>query len=80
MDNCALIVDRQEILVLDNEVAFNAAIADERDQGIQEIQQQIGDVNEIFKDLAVLVDKQGLVIGMITTKMALSSSLNSSWL
>lgn len=62
---------------MDNEVAFNAAIAEERDQGIQEIQQQIGDVNEIFKDLAVLVDKQGLVIGITSKKMA--DSLNSSW-
>jgi len=34
----------------------------EREQGIQEIQQQIGEVNEIFQDLAVLVNEQGQMI------------------
>ncbi|KAL7242802.1 hypothetical protein ACSBR1_015234 [Camellia fascicularis] len=34
----------------------------EREQGIEEIQQQIGEVNEIFKDLAVLVHEQGVII------------------
>ncbi|OIW10681.1 hypothetical protein TanjilG_16053 [Lupinus angustifolius] len=53
---------RQEVLFLDNEIAFNEAIIDEREQGIQEIQQQIGEVNEIFKDLAVLVHEQGTMI------------------
>lgn len=48
---------------MDNEISFNEAIIDERDQGIQEIQDQIGEVNEIFKDLAVLVHEQGVMIG-----------------
>ena len=48
---------------MDNEIAFNECIIDERKQGIQEIQQQIGEVNEIFKDLALLVDDQGVMIG-----------------
>lgn len=50
-------------MFLDNEIAFNEAIIEEREQGIQEIQQQIGEVNEIFKDLAVLVHEQGTMIG-----------------
>ncbi|KAG5540163.1 hypothetical protein RHGRI_020406 [Rhododendron griersonianum] len=54
--------EEQRVLLLDNEVAFNEAIIDEREQGIHEIQQQIGEVNEIFKDLAVLVHEQGTVI------------------
>ncbi|KAL1315773.1 syntaxin-22-like [Arachis hypogaea] len=60
----ALLVEsrRQEVVFLDNEIAFNEAIIEERDQGIQEIQQQIGEVNEIFKDLAVLVHEQGAMI------------------
>ncbi|KAF8412789.1 hypothetical protein HHK36_000759 [Tetracentron sinense] len=60
----ALLVEsrRQEVLLLDNEVVFNEAIIEEREQGIQEIQQQIGEVNEIFKDLAVLVHEQGAMI------------------
>ncbi|CAK9138268.1 unnamed protein product [Ilex paraguariensis] len=61
----ALLVEsrRQEVLLLDNEIVFNEAIIEEREQGIQEIQQQIGEVNEIFKDLAVLVHEQGAMIG-----------------
>ncbi|WCJ29074.1 Syntaxin-22 [Euphorbia peplus] len=53
---------RQEVLLLDNEIAFNEAVIEEREQGIHEIQQQIGEVNEIFKDLAVLVHEQGVMI------------------
>ncbi|KAI4372385.1 hypothetical protein MLD38_010622 [Melastoma candidum] len=58
---------RQEVLLLDNELAFNEAIIEEREQGIQEIQNQIGEVNEIFKDLAVLVNEQGTMIDDIST-------------
>ncbi|KAG6475681.1 hypothetical protein ZIOFF_064910 [Zingiber officinale] len=58
---------RQELLLLDNEIVFNEAIIEEREQGIQEIQQQIGQVNEIFKDLAVLVNDQGIVIDDINS-------------
>lgn len=55
---------RQELVFLDNEIVFNEAVIEERDQGIQEIQHQITEVNEIFKDLAVLVHDQGQMIGM----------------
>jgi hypothetical protein len=55
---------RQELVFLDNEIVFNEAIIEERDQGIQEVQHQITEVNEIFKDLAVLVHDQGAMIGM----------------
>ncbi|KAK3434778.1 syntaxin-22 [Eucalyptus grandis] len=60
----ALLVEsrRQEGVLLDNEITFNEAIIEEREQGIQEIQNQIGEVNEIFKDLAVLVHEQGTII------------------
>lgn len=61
--NNILIFCRQEVLLLDNEIVFNEALIEERDQGIQDIQQQIGEVNEIFKDLAVLVHEQGVMIG-----------------
>lgn len=50
-------------MLAENEIAFDEAIIEEREQGIQEIQQQIGEVNEIFKDLAVLVHEQGTMIG-----------------
>ncbi|CAI7919997.1 unnamed protein product [Closterium sp. NIES-54] len=48
--------------VVEGELAYNEAVIEEREQGIQEIQQQIVEVNEIFQDLAVLVREQG---GMI---------------
>ncbi|OVA02880.1 Target SNARE coiled-coil domain [Macleaya cordata] len=60
---------RQEVLLLDNEIVFNEAIIEEREQGIQEIQQQIGEVNEIFKDLAVLVHEQGAMIDDIDSNI-----------
>ncbi|MBA0588445.1 hypothetical protein Gorai_001548 [Gossypium raimondii] len=65
----ALLVEsrRQEVVLLDNEIAFNEAIIEERELGIQEIQQKIGEVNEIFKDLAVLVHEQGALIDDIGT-------------
>jgi len=52
-------------VLLDNEISFNEAIIEEREQGIKEIQEQIGEVNEIFKDLAVLVHEQSPLIGNI---------------
>uniref|UniRef100_A0A0E0GBT4 t-SNARE coiled-coil homology domain-containing protein n=1 Tax=Oryza nivara TaxID=4536 RepID=A0A0E0GBT4_ORYNI len=54
---------RQEVLQLDNEIVFNEAIIEEREQAIQDIQQQIGEVHEAFKDLATLVHIQGVTIG-----------------
>lgn len=45
-----------------DEIIFNEAIIEEREQGIQEIQRQIIEVNEIFKDLAVLVHEEGATI------------------
>ncbi|KAL8201226.1 hypothetical protein R6Q57_012565 [Mikania cordata] len=68
---------RQEVLMLDNEIAFNEAIIEERDQGIQEIQNQIGEVNEIFKDLAVLVHEQGTMIDDIGSNIENSHAATS---
>ncbi|KNA17894.1 hypothetical protein SOVF_075870 [Spinacia oleracea] len=67
----ALLVEarRQDVILLDNEITFNEAVIEEREQGIQEIQHQIGEVNEIFKDLAVLVHDQGAMIDDIGTNV-----------
>lgn len=40
---------QKEDAALANEMEYNEALIDERDQGIAEIQQQIGEVNEIFQ-------------------------------
>mmetsp|Transcript_30600 Transcript_30600/g.49269 ORF Transcript_30600/g.49269 Transcript_30600/m.49269 type:complete len:295 (-) Transcript_30600:193-1077(-) len=60
----ALLVEsrRQELMHTEGEMEFNNALIEEREAGILEIQQQIGEVNEIFQDLAVLVNEQGQMI------------------
>ncbi|CAL5330363.1 unnamed protein product [Camellia sinensis] len=55
--------------MLENDIVFNEYIIEEREQGIEEIQQQIGEVNEIFKDLAVLVHEQGVMIDDISSNI-----------
>ncbi|KAJ8773019.1 hypothetical protein K2173_028196 [Erythroxylum novogranatense] len=65
---------RQEVLLLDNEIAFNEAIIEERDQGIREIEEQIAQANDIFKDLAVLVHEQGVVIDDIQSNVETSAA------
>ncbi|XVF13817.1 hypothetical protein REPUB_Repub09cG0000800 [Reevesia pubescens] len=65
---------RQEVILLDNEIAFNEAMIEEREQGIREVEDQIGQVNEIFKDLAVLVHEQGVVIDDISSNIDSSSA------
>ncbi|KAG4938257.1 hypothetical protein JHK84_044508 [Glycine max] len=64
---------RQEILLLDNEISFNEAMIEEREQGIREVEEQIGQANEIFKDLAVLVHDQGVVIDDIHSNIDASA-------
>ncbi|KAF3435335.1 hypothetical protein FNV43_RR22422 [Rhamnella rubrinervis] len=65
---------RQEVVLLGNEIAFNETIIEEREQGIREIQEQIGQANDIFKDLAVLVHEQGVVIDDIQSNIDSSSA------
>lgn len=65
---------RQEVLLLDNEISFNEAMIEEREQGIRDIAVQIGEANEIFKDLAVLVHEQGVVIDDIQSNVEASST------
>ncbi|XP_028115690.1 syntaxin-23-like, partial [Camellia sinensis] len=70
-EQLALLVQskRQEVAMLENDIVFNEYIIEEREQGIEEIQQQIGEVNEIFKDLAVLVHEQGVMIDDISSNI-----------
>lgn len=58
IDNC-----RQEVILLENDIDLHESIFEEREQGMNEIQQQINEVNEIFRDLADLVHEQGITIG-----------------
>ncbi|KAA8548308.1 hypothetical protein F0562_004737 [Nyssa sinensis] len=68
---------RQVVLLLGNEIAFNEAIIEEREQGIRDIQDQIGQANEIFKDLAVLVHEQGIVIDDIQSNVESSAAVTT---
>ncbi|XP_074365157.1 syntaxin-22-like isoform X1 [Apium graveolens] len=63
------VLPSRQVILLDNEIAFNQATIEERDQGIKEIRQQIGEVNQIFKDLAVLVHEQGTVIDNVSSNI-----------
>lgn len=40
---------RLELGQMESQISYNEALIDERDQGIAEISQQIGEVNEIFQ-------------------------------
>ncbi|PUZ61399.1 hypothetical protein GQ55_4G273000 [Panicum hallii var. hallii] len=52
----------QELSLLDNEITFNEALIEEREREIRKIQQEISEINEIFRDLAKLVhDQQGAI-------------------
>ncbi|XP_039062924.1 syntaxin-21-like [Hibiscus syriacus] len=68
-----LLVSKRQVL-LENEITFNEAIIEERDNGIKEVQQQISEVNEIFKDLAILVHEQGAMIDDIGSNIENSHS------
>ncbi|KAK9085795.1 hypothetical protein Sjap_026206 [Stephania japonica] len=65
---------RQEVFLLGNEIAFNDAMIEEREQGIKDIQEEIGQANEIFRDLAVLVHGQGVMIDDISSNVDSSSA------
>ena len=57
-----LCIDRQqqEFDSIENELEFNDALLEEREEGIRQIQRDVQDVHEVFKDLAVLVNEQVL--------------------
>ncbi|XP_010908075.2 syntaxin-22 isoform X2 [Elaeis guineensis] len=65
---------RQEILSLDNEIAFNEAVIEEKDQGIKAINYDVEQVNEIYRDLAVLLHGQRVTIDDIDKHMEETSA------
>ena len=64
---------------MDNEISFNEAMIDEREQGIKDIEEQVGQANEILKDLAVLVHEQGAVIGTMPATLNMNYSCCNTW-
>eukprot|EP00879_Flechtneria_rotunda_P003180 GHRR01003403.1.p2 GENE.GHRR01003403.1~~GHRR01003403.1.p2 ORF type:complete len:274 (+),score=113.65 GHRR01003403.1:3330-4151(+) len=72
VENQALLQEQvlQESRAMGNTIAFQEALIEERDHGIQEIQRQIGEVNEMFQDLAVLINDQGQQLQTIDTHIS----------
>eukprot|EP00884_Botryococcus_braunii_P000955 jgi/Botrbrau1/10860/Bobra.0025s0038.1 len=54
--------EKAKLLAMNLQVEYNETLIEEREEGIAEITQQIREVNEIFQDLAVLVNDQGLML------------------
>jgi syntaxin 7 len=73
-EEAALLQRTHQLLEVENEALYNEAIIEEREQGIQEIQQQIGEVSEIFKDLAQIVANQGYTIDDIESNIESTQS------
>ncbi|KAF8059198.1 SYP22 [Scenedesmus sp. PABB004] len=72
VESQALLAERAQLesAALDGNIAYQEALIEERDQGIAEIQRQIGEVNEMFQDLAVLIHDQGQQLTTIDTQIA----------
>lgn len=50
---------REEMLHVEQDLQFTETLIHEREQGIKDIERSVHDVNEIFRDLAVLIADQG---------------------
>ncbi|CAO3653386.1 unnamed protein product [Cunninghamella echinulata] len=60
-DQTTLVDDTQrriQLQALDNEIEYNEVLITEREGEIQQIEQGIGELNEIFRDLGMLVNEQ----------------------
>lgn len=64
---------KQQLLRVENELKFNEAMIEERDHAITEITGQIGEVHQIFQDLAVLVNDQGEMLDDIEANITRAS-------
>ncbi|KAJ2846082.1 hypothetical protein J3B02_004502 [Coemansia erecta] len=58
-----------ELSVLDNEVEYNEALINEREEEIQEIEQGIVELNEIFRDINTMVTEQQSLLDSIETNV-----------
>ncbi|XP_026377157.1 syntaxin-22-like isoform X1 [Papaver somniferum] len=50
----------QETLMLENEIIFNEATIEERDECIRDIHSDIVEIHDIYRDLAVLIREQAV--------------------
>jgi syntaxin 7 len=61
---------QQQLNQVETELVFNEAVILERDAAIAEITSQIGEVGQIFQDLAVLVNDQGEMLDDIEANIS----------
>jgi syntaxin 7 len=54
---------RQQLMELDADRDFQSALIEEREEGIKQIESTIQEVNDIFVDLATLVNEQAGMVG-----------------
>ncbi len=57
--------ERQESLQMQQEVTYNTARILEQQQQFQNVERDVKQIEEIFKDLSMLVQEQGIQIGMM---------------
>jgi len=72
-ENRVLLQRQQEHAQLEDDLDFQDSIVKDRDQQIRAIQGQMVQVNEIFRDLAKLVEDQGEMIDNIQTNIVSAS-------
>jgi len=63
-------VRKQQLVEVENERDFNDQLIRERHQGIKDIETRVVELNEMFRDLAVMVDEQGVEIDNIESHLA----------
>jgi t-SNARE complex subunit (syntaxin) len=51
--------------IMQQDVAHNTALIEEREQGMRELESQMTEINEIFKDIATMVNDQGHALDSI---------------
>ena len=61
---------KQQLIEVDNEREFNETIIKERHKGIKEIETKVVELNEMFRDLSIMVDEQGIEIDNIESHIA----------
>lgn len=69
-----LLDDSPEVANMGQDLAIENRIAHEREEGIRRIQSQVSEVNQIFRDLASIVNEQGQQFTTIEEQAEASSS------
>lgn len=67
----------QQAIQLDNMIQYNENLIAERDEEVRSIEQDVLEINDIFKDLAVMVNDQGKKLGNIEDYIS-TTTVNTS--